>query len=273
MFVMPRRSLAGLALCLAFAAHCGNVSIMGAAQAQEGRATPPPVLPSMKGQSVLVLGATGRTGAQVVELLLAQGVKVRGTSRDAAKAKAAQPGAEWVAVDFRKPDTLKGLTKGVDKIVFAHGANSFREPDNTPSLVEYEGPARIIDEAKANGVKQIVLITSASTTAADPKATTGFAGVMRYKLDLEKHLKASGVPYTIVRPVGLRDEPRGVHAIALMPGDLPVPAIISRGDVALVIVDALANPDAIGKAFTAFNVVNPDLLGWKSQFAKLPVEK
>ncbi|MCB2107380.1 MAG: SDR family oxidoreductase [Rhodobacteraceae bacterium] len=269
---MFRRRFLAVAACFAFAAHCANVDIMSKARAQEGPSTPPE-LPSMAGQTVLVLGGTGRTGAQVVELLLAQGVKVRSTSRNAAKAKAAQPNAEWVDVDFRQIESVKGLTKGVDKVVFATGANSFREPDNTPSLVEFEAPAAIIDEAKANGVKQIVLITSVSTTAADPAATKGFPGVMRYKLDLENHLKASGVPYTIVRPVGLVNDPRGKDAIALLPGDVQVPAMISRGDVALVIVDALANPDAIGKSFTAFNVIHPDKTGWKSQFAHLPADK
>lgn len=260
------------ALSLAFMGHCGNMTVIKKADAQEGRAVPPPVLPSLKGQTILVAGATGRVGKQVVELLLAQGVKVRGTTRDAAKAKAGQPAVEWVQSDFKNLDSVKGLAKGADRIVITVGSNSFREPTNTPELVEYKGPALLIDEAKAAGVKHIVMVSSVSATTADPNATSGFAAVMRYKRMLEKHLQASGVSYTIVRPVGLWDEPRGKFPIALIPGDVQIAGMVTRGDVALVIVDALANPDAGGKAFTMLNVTHPDLTGWKSAFKGLPKE-
>lgn len=258
------------ALGLSFAAQGGAIIINTAARAQEGRAVPPPVLPSLKGQTILVAGASGRVGAQVVELLLAQGVKVRGTTRDAAKNKAAQPGADWVQADFKNVDSVKGLAKGADRIVITVGANSFRDPTNTPEMVEYRAPALLIDEAKAAGVKHIVLVSSVSVTTADPKADKGFAGVIRWKNELEKHLKASGVSYTIVRPVGLWDNPRGVLPIAFLPGDVQIAGMVTRGDVALVIVDALANPDAAGKAFTMVNVTHPDLTGWKSAFKALP---
>jgi uncharacterized protein YbjT (DUF2867 family) len=257
------------ALTLSFMAHCGNVTI-NKSFAQEGRAAPPPVLPSMKGETILIAGATGRVGKQVVELLLAQGVKIKGTARDAAKAKAEQPNVTWVQTEFKNLDTVKGLAKGVDRIVLTTGANTFRDPTNSPELVEFRAPAAIVDEAKAAGVKQIVLVSSVSVTTSDPAATQGIGAVMRWKNELEKHLRKSGVPYTVVRPVGLWDKPRGEHPVALIPGDVQVPGMVTRGDVALVVVDALANPDARGKSFTMFNVTHPDVTGWKSAFARLP---
>ena len=258
------------ALSLAFMGHCGNVTVSKKANAQEGRVTPPPALPSLKGQTILVAGATGRVGRQVVEILLAQGVKVRGTTRDAAKAKAAQPGVEWIQADFKNLDSVKGLAKGADRIVITVGSNSFREPTNTPELVEYKAPALLIDEAKAAGVKHIVMVSSVSATTSDPNATSGIGAVMRYKNQLEKHLRASGIGYTVIRPVGLWDNPRGQFPIALIPGDVPVSGMVTRGDVALVIADALANADAAGKSFTMFNVTHPDLTLWKSAFKGLP---
>jgi uncharacterized protein YbjT (DUF2867 family) len=267
--ISPFRRRLVTVLALSFMAHCGNVSI-NKSFAQEGRAQPPPALPSMKGETILVAGATGRVGMQVVELLLAQGVKVKGTTRDAAKAKAAQPAVEWIQTDFKNADSVKGLAKGVDKIVLTTGANTFRDPTNTPELVEFRAPAMIVDEAKAAGVKKVVLVSSVSATTSDPTATAGIGAVMRYKNELEKHIRASGVPYTIIRPVGLWDKPRGEVPIALIPGDVQVPGMVTRGDVALVIIDALANTDAAGKSFTMFNVTHPDLTGWKSAFAKLP---
>ncbi|MBM3513387.1 MAG: SDR family oxidoreductase [Alphaproteobacteria bacterium] len=267
--MIKRRTALTSAFALSFMAHCGNVTI-NKAFAQEGRAAPPPVLPSMKGETVLVTGATGRVGKQVVEMLLAQGVKVRGTARDAAKAKAEQPNVEWIQAEFKQLESLKGLANGVDRIVLTTGANTFRDPTNSPEMVEFRAPAAIVDEAKAAGVKQIVLVSSVSVTTSDPTAAQGIGAVMRWKNELEKRIRKSGSPYTVVRPVGLWDKPRGENPIALIPGDVQVPSMVTRGDVALVVVDALANPDARGKSFTVFNVTHPDLTGWKSAFAKLP---
>lgn len=265
---MVRRRLVA-AVALSFMAHCGNVTI-NKSFAQEGRPTPPPVLPSMKGETILIAGATGRVGKKVVDMLLAQGVKVKGTARDAAKAKADQPSVDWIQTEFKNLDTVKGLAKGVDKIVLTTGANTFRDPTNSPEFVEFRAPAAIVDEAKAAGVKHIVLVSSVSVTTSDPTAEKGIGAVMRWKNELEKHIRKSGVSYTVVRPVGLWDKPRGEHPIALIPGDVQVPGMVTRGDVALVVVDALANPDAKGKSFTMFNVTHPDVTGWKSAFAKLP---
>ena len=79
------------------------------------------------------------------------------------------------------------------------GANTFRDPTNSPELVEFRAPAMIVDEAKAAGVKKVVLVSSVSATTSDPKATAGIGAVMRYKNELEKHIRVSGVPYTIIR--------------------------------------------------------------------------
>ena len=108
--ISPFRRRLVTALALSSMAHFGNVSI-NKSFAQEGRAQPPPVLPSMKGETILVAGATGRVGKQVVELLLAQGVKVKGTTCDAAKAKAEQPVVEWIQTSFKNVDSVKDLPR------------------------------------------------------------------------------------------------------------------------------------------------------------------
>ena len=62
--------------------------------AQEGAAKPAPVLPSMKGETIVVAGTTGRSGKVIVELLKAEGVKVRAFSRNIEKVKTEVPGVE-----------------------------------------------------------------------------------------------------------------------------------------------------------------------------------
>ncbi|MBL8644470.1 MAG: NAD(P)H-binding protein [Rhodospirillaceae bacterium] len=274
--MLNRRVLITTIAALSFFAHCGNVTIMKPAHAQEGAAKPAPELPSMKGETVLVAGATGRTGKVVVEMLKAQGVKVKAFSRNIDKAKDEVKGVTWVKADVRDPKTLKNITKGVDRIVFAIGSNSFKDATNTPDLVDNKGVAALVDEAKKTGVKQFVLISSVSVT--NPKQgesdfQKAMYRVMTNKLEGENYLRASGLGYTVLRPVGLWDREGGKFPIGIMQGDVEVPGMIARADVAAVAVNALNNPDAKNKTVTIFNVTHPQLEGWKSAFAGIPADK
>ncbi|MDX2144848.1 MAG: SDR family oxidoreductase [Rhodospirillaceae bacterium] len=261
-----RRTLVAAVASLGFMAHCGNVTI-NKAVAQEGAPKPAPVLPSMKGETVVVAGATGRTGKVVVELLKEQGVKVRAFSRNIEKAKAEVQGVEWIAADVKDPASIKGIAKGADRMVIALGSNSFRDPNNKPELVDNKGVALLTDEAKAAGVKHIVLVSSAGVTKAKPGGSDFekiMYNVMSSKLEGENYLRKSGVGYTILRPVGLWDKPAAQHGIAFLQGDVPVAAMIARADVAAVAVNALNNPDARNKTFTLFNVSQRQVDEWKS---------
>ncbi len=240
------------------------------AWAQEGAPKPPPVLPSMKGETVVVAGATGRTGKVVVQLLREQGVKVRGFSRKVDEARAQMPDVEWIAADVRDVASLKGIAKGADRMVIAMGSNSFRDAANTPSLVDNAGVAQLAAEAKAAGLKSVVLVSSAGVTRTKPPGEERFArmmyDVMTSKLKGEDALRASGVPYTVLRPVGLWDKPPGQIGIALVAGDPPIAAMISRADVAAVAVQALVDPAARNKTMVILNASQPQVDSWRSAF-------
>lgn len=241
--------------------------------AQEGAPKPPPVLPSMKGETVVVAGATGRTGKVVVQLLREQGAKVRGFSRKVDEARAAMPDVEWVAADVRDAKSIQGIARGADRMVIALGSNSFRDPSNKPEEVDDAGVARLAAEAKAAGLKHVVLVSSAGVTR-PPQGEERFAklmnNVMTSKLRGEDALRKSGVPYTVLRPVGLWDKPAGQLGIALVPGDPPISAMIARADVAAVAVQALVDPAARNKTVMILNVSQPQVDGWKSAFATVP---
>ena len=243
------------------------------APAQEGAPKPPPVLPSMKGETVVVAGATGRTGKVVVQLLREQGAKVRGFSRKVDEARAAMPDVEWVAADVRDTKSIQGIARGADRMVIALGSNSFRDPSNKPEEVDDAGVARLAAEAKAAGLKHVVLVSSAGVTR-PPQGEERFAklmnNVMTSKLRGEDALRKSGVPYTVLRPVGLWDKPAGQLGIALVPGDPPISAMIARADVAAVAVQALVDPAARNKTVMILNVSQPQVDGWKSAFATVP---
>ena len=222
-------------------------------------------------EKVLVIGATGRTGRLIVSELLSRKHEVRGLTRNVQRAREGNSSVEGVQGDLRKPSTFKNIVNGVDRIVFAAGSSSYLDPTNIPQKVEFEAVAALIDLGVATKVKHVTLMSSAGVGHADPQATEGFAGLLRWKSDAESYLRNSGLSYTIVRPSALTEEPGGRSGIALAQGDAVFANLIhtSRADVAKVIVETLFNPAAQRKTFEMYNGVTKDLDDWKPALEKL----
>ncbi len=131
-------------------------------------------------KTILVTGATGSLGSAVVRTLASKGFKVRAAARNLAKATFA---AGVDAARFTYEDaTLHGPTlQGVEGLVLI-----------APPL-DPEAPAKllpVIDQAKNMGLKHAVLISALGVDAVEQ------APLRR----IERHLMASGLPYTILRP-------------------------------------------------------------------------
>eukprot|EP00741_Cyanophora_paradoxa_P001526 tig00000492_g1477.t1 len=77
-------------------------------------------------------------------------------------------------------------------------------------------------------------------------------GILRYKLLGENAVRNSGIPYCIVRPVGLGDEAGGERGVELKQGDKAT-GRVSRDDVAEVAAAALESPAAARKTFEVAN--------------------
>ncbi|MEU3931059.1 NAD(P)H-binding protein [Streptomyces sp. NPDC029044] len=94
-------------------------------------------------QRILVTGATGTVGRQVVAALLGRGHEVRALTRDAARA-AFPPGVEVVEGDLNEPEglatALEGVT-GLHLITFAGAA--FTPLETGPRLLELARSARV----------------------------------------------------------------------------------------------------------------------------------
>ncbi|KAL6888968.1 hypothetical protein ACP4OV_009994 [Aristida adscensionis] len=77
--------------------------------------------------------------------------------------------------------------------------------------------------------------------------------ILTYKLKGEDLIRESGIPYTIVRPCALTEEPAGAELI-FDQGD-NITGKISREEVARICVAALGNPNAVGKTFEVKSTV------------------
>lgn len=224
---------------------------------------------------VLVAGATGRTGREVVRQLLAENYRVRALVRDAAKGRELfGDTVEYVTGDVRETASLKDVARGATYVVSALGSNSRKDPSNSPERVDYGGLKALVDEAKAAGAKQFVVVSSRGVTWPDHMLNKMFNNVMLWKLKGENYLRASGVPYTIVRPGGLTEEPGGKQGIKVMQGDkVDDPGtprgMIPRADVATVCVRALGNPQALAKTFEIVGDPGNRTVDWSSFFERL----
>jgi len=223
------------------------------------------------GDLVLVAGATGRTGQQLVRELNAAGFKVRALVRDPASARAILGDTvEYASGDVRQPATLGPALQGVRYAISSIGATR-KDPANSPEFVDFQGIRNLADAAAAAKLDQLVIVSSAGVTQKDHILNKMFDNVLVWKAKGEAAVRASGVPYTIVRPGGLTDKPGGQSGVRLEQGDRGT-GLIPRADVARVCVAALQSPGARNRTFEVYSAQTPPDVDWNALFGKLAAD-
>ncbi len=132
----------------------------------------------------LILGGTGMVGSHLVQQLTTNGHSAHVVTRSQEKANNMPEGATGIVGDLQNPADY-------DKI-FADAKNIFLV--NTVSLAELQEGLAAINEAKRVGAEKVVYISVHH--ADDGPNIPHFAS----KIALERALKDSGIPYTILRP-------------------------------------------------------------------------
>ncbi|CAG9464594.1 unnamed protein product [Pedinophyceae sp. YPF-701] len=214
------------------------------------------------GKPTVVLGAGGPTGQECVAALLKekQG-PVRAVVRNPSKYTGVEKlaGAELVGGDVSDRASLDAAMSGAKNCIFAASASSYF----APGAVDRDGVGKAADAAKAAGLERFVLVSSMLVTPRNRWDKLRLLlnnirwGLMDAKFAGENLLRKSGVPYTIVRPGGLKNQ-EGNHEVVGAQGDdrakFPQPyTSIARADVARVCVAALRDPAAEGKTFEVAN--------------------
>lgn len=223
------------------------------------------------GDLVLVAGATGRTGQQLVRELTTAGYRVRALVRDADSARAVLgDGVEYATGDVRQRPTIDAAMKDARFVISAIGATR-KDPANSPEFVDYQGVRNLAEAAAAARLEQIVIVSSSGVTNKDHMLNRMFDNVLIWKGKGEEAVRASGVPYTIVRPGGLVDKPGGQAGVRLEQGDRGT-GVIPRADVARVCVAALKSPAARNRTFELFGADTPPATDWAATFGALAAD-
>lgn len=198
---------------------------------------------------ILVTGATGFTGRELVRLLLENGVSTRALVRDQRRAREIEVlgGVGLVEGDMIRPETLAPALECVDRAMLI----SSSAPDTGQAQTTF------IDAAARAGVGHIVKLSGIMPALDSPFR---FA---RMHAEIERHLERSGVGFTHLRAGELMHTYfRQVPSI-LATGALRVPmeeeriASIDVGDIAAAAAAVLTTPGHEGKTCP---ITGPDSL-------------
>jgi uncharacterized protein YbjT (DUF2867 family) len=216
-------------------------------------AAPPPRDPAAPpDDGYLIFGATRNTGLDVAEILVGRGDKVTAVVRAGSDAAALQKlGVTLVVGDAMDPQSVRAAMAGKSYRAVLTTISCFScEPKP-----DYLGNKNIFDAATDAGLKRVVLVTTIgagdSYDAAPPPAKRFLKDMLPLKTQAEDHLKSLGLDYTIIRPGGLKTAaPTGR---AILTEDATASGIITRADLAELIVKAMDDPRTIGKTFSAID--------------------
>ena len=149
---------------------------------------------------ILVVGGSGTLGRVITQNLLAAGEAVRVMTRAPAKATVLRDaGAEVVTGDLTDRESLIRACAGAERVIAA--AHSFLGRGRLASEhVDRAGNKHLIEIAKQSGARHFVYISAYFN---DPAFLT--IPFVRMKQEVEKHLRESGLSYTILRPTAFMD--------------------------------------------------------------------
>ena len=197
--------------------------------------------------NVVVYGATGNSGSEIVKELLARGHKVTGVARkvDSLKDK---PGVTAKTDDLSNVDKIAEIIKGADAVVTAYQP----PPDNTDALIDVT--KRQIEAVKKAGGTRLVVVGGAGLLEVAPGVTLIKSGYLpaEYLPIATSHEKALGVlrssdiDWTYLSPAAyfVPGERTGKFRLGTkeLVSDAKGESKISFADYAIAIVDELEKP-------------------------------
>ncbi|MGI5429640.1 SDR family oxidoreductase [Streptomyces sp. CA-179760] len=189
---------------------------------------------------VLMVGATGSFGRIAVQAAQHHGLRPRALVRDIRRAEKLLPGVELVHGDLEDPASLRRALHGADALVLTHGSGSDSRPD-ARAHIDYGGVRNIL-LALGDARPRVALMTSVCATRHD------VPGANPWKRRSERLLRASGLPYTIVRP-GWFDHADPTQRRLVLDQGGTADGGIARDQITETLVRSLLTDSALGKTF------------------------
>jgi uncharacterized protein YbjT (DUF2867 family) len=228
---------------------------------------------------LLIIGATGTLGRQIVRRALDEGHEVQCLVRSFQRAAFLREwGVSLVRGNLCKPETLTPAFEGVEAVIDAATAR----PNDPINKVDWDGKVNLIQAAKAANVQRFVFI---SILGAEKYP---HVPLMKIKHGIEKFLAESGIPYTILSPCGFLQGLIGQYAIPILEkqavwvmGETAPIAFMDTQDIARFAIAALTNDATVNRSFPlagtrpwgAYEIVRlcERLSGQESKVSQMPM--
>lgn len=199
--------------------------------------------------TILVVGATGTLGRQVVRKALDEGydvrciVKPRLSPADFLR----DWGATTVQADLTDPTSLPAAMVGIHTVIDCATAR----PEESTELVDWKGKVALIQCAQAMGIQRYIFF-SIHNCDKHPEVP-----LMNIKSCTEKFLESSGLDYTVFRLCGFMQAIIGNYAVPILEeksvwgtNDQTRTAYLDTQDVARMTLAALRSDTTVGKTVT-----------------------
>jgi uncharacterized protein YbjT (DUF2867 family) len=185
---------------------------------------------------ILITGATGHVGRELVPQLLQAGHPVRVLVRDPRKVAALDPSVQRAVGDLDRPETLGPTLDGVESLFLV--------------TFETRQDAAVLAAARQAGVRRVVKLSTL-------EATDAVLQIGKWSRERERLIEASGLEWTFLRP-GMfmtntidwwADAIRAQGGVYFPGGAKGQVAPIDPADVAAVAALALTQPGHNGQAY------------------------
>ncbi|NMG10317.1 SDR family oxidoreductase [Brasilonema sp. UFV-L1] len=208
---------------------------------------------------ILVTGATGTNGYEILKQLSTTDAQVRAFVRNPKKALMLKElGVEVVIGDFNEPETLNAALKDVEKALLL----------STPDLQQVKLQSNFIKAAKHSGIRHIVKFSALGANLNAP------AAILKWHGQTEKQLEETGISFTHLRPnVFMQNILRVAQTIATQRifsdrvGDAKF-SLVDVRDIAAVAVKVLTEEGHEGKVYS---ITGPEVLSFGEVAEKLSI--
>ncbi len=168
----------------------------------------------------LVAGATGSLGLETLKLLAQKNIPVRALILSQDEEHKVKPYTDdvWIGDASNGESEIQNITEGVSTVISTLGksVSLFSPSDDSFFETDYLANKAILDDAVKNGVKRFVYV---SIKGADVEKDYSIAKAHKM---VENEIRASGLEYTILRPVGFFS---GLNDLAILAKRKVIPVI------------------------------------------------
>jgi putative NADH-flavin reductase len=219
--------------------------------------------PTAQKPTIALIGATARSGREIIKQAIAQGYRVKGLARTPSKLGVEHENLEMFKGDVRDQVSLEAFLEGDEIVICMAGKGAPKDPMAEMGEVDLYTVmgANIIAAMKKKGNKRLFM---ASSTGVEHKADIDgekpapgdMSNMWRWNArylyndmyDMENMIRDSGLEYILLRPGFMVEEPARDDMKIDVSGSTPGARVITYEDFTAFILDELESDTYVNKA-------------------------